>query len=249
MTASNSEQDDFMIYGKNPVSEAVKADEAIKEVYVIGPPDSRIKTILSLCEKKSIPYSFKKNWSDKKKDHQGIIALLKKTHHTFSSLEHFFEKQTGTESHFFLILDSITDPRNFGAILRSCDHFGVTAVITTKDRSAPITPVVYKTSSGAINYVAHIQVKNLVRSINWLKKQNFWIYGMDASGDRPISACDFKENIAVVIGSEGSGMRRLVKESCDFLVRIENLGHVDSLNVSVASGILMYEVIRQRQNV
>lgn len=144
-----------------------------------------------------------------------------------------------------LLLDEINDPRNFGAILRSADQFGVDLVVITSRRSVRETETVLKTSSGASLYVPVVSVANLVRFMQLCKQAGFWIYGADLGGER-IDGFRFQGRIALVLGSEGSGLRRLVRERCDALVRIPAAGHVDSFNVSVAAGILLYEVRRQQ---
>ncbi len=241
----------MIIYGKNPVWEYITSNHPIKEVWIEKAFSDKYKNIISLCNEKNISYSLKKKSELNKltqKKHQGLIAKIYNKTLTFNSLKEFFNKSNSSPPYIFILLDSITDPRNLGAILRSCDHFNITAVITAKDRSAPITPIVYKTSSGAVNHINYIKVTNLSRTIDSLKKMNTWVYGMDEKGDYNLYDCQFKGNIAIVIGSEGKGIRPLIKKSCDFLVKIKGLGHISSLNASVASGIIMYEVTKQRNN-
>ena len=242
----------LIVYGKNPVKELIISGKSVNEVWIMDSNNSRLDDIKKLCVEKGIPF-FIKNQKEidilNYPDHQGIVAFLENDLPSFSSIEEFFDNTNVLEPYIFVLLDSITDPRNFGAIFRTCDHFGITGIISPQERSAKVNSIVFKSSSGAVNYIPHIQVKNLVRAIEYLKKRGFWIFGLDISGDKLLYDCDLKGNIGIVIGSEGEGMRRLVKESCDFLVKIPNLGHIGSLNVSVASGITMYEIIRQRYNV
>lgn len=144
-----------------------------------------------------------------------------------------------------LILDGITDPQNFGAILRSADMFSVDLVITPVRRSVQLNPTVVKVSSGAAQYVRVATVTNLVRAIQQLQEIGFWVYGADMGGDSLLSTT-FNPKSAIVMGSEGDGIGRLVRESCDHMVSIPTKGHIDSLNVSVATGILLFETFRQR---
>ncbi|MFC1477851.1 23S rRNA (guanosine(2251)-2'-O)-methyltransferase RlmB [Candidatus Margulisiibacteriota bacterium] len=145
-----------------------------------------------------------------------------------------------------LLLDGLEDPRNFGAILRTAEAVGVSGVIIPKRRSVGITDTVQKTSTGASDLVRIAQVSNLTQSISRLKDEGYWIVGMEASGNSLYTEVDYRGPIALVIGSEGNGISRLVKENCDFLVRIPMFGEISSLNASVAAAILMYETVRQR---
>jgi 23S rRNA (guanosine2251-2'-O)-methyltransferase len=146
-----------------------------------------------------------------------------------------------------LILDEITDPHNYGAILRCCDQFGVDLVISRNRRSAKNAAVISQTSAGAVSWVAQAETPNLVRAAEDLKEAGFWIYGADMEGD-PAYAKDLSGRVALVLGSEGSGISRLLRERCDGMVGIPSVGRIDSLNVSVAAGVLLYEVRRQRRN-
>ncbi len=241
-----------VIYGIHPVVEAIKSKQTVLEVWITENRNQRVLEIQNLCSQNNIPCHVKvkddfSQWDSN--NHQGIVAFLSLNINKYSSLDDFFQQNNVETPYLFVLLDSITDPRNLGAILRTCDYFAVSGVITQARRSAPISSVVHKTSSGALSYVPIIQVANITQAINWLKSNDTWVYGMDISTDTNIDQCDLKGNIAIVLGSEGEGLKRLVRESCDFLVSIENHGHVDSLNVSVASGIALYEVKRQRINV
>ena len=237
------------IFGKNPVLEALKSDQEVTEVWIEKSSNKKLEQISQMCIESKIPCFFKDSTELENLEqdyHQGIIAFLGESKNLYYSIEQFFSKSAPKPPYFFIILDSITDPRNFGAIIRNCDHFNITGVLFSQDRSAQISPLVYKASSGAAHFVPLIQVKNLSRAMSWMKKQNIWIYGLDVTGDSFLPQVQFSGDIALVLGSEEKGMRRLVKESCDHLIKIENIGHVDSLNVSVASGIAMYEVLKQR---
>ena len=151
-----------------------------------------------------------------------------------------------SDSALIVCLDGITDPQNLGAIIRSAEQFGADCVVMPKRRSAGITDTVARVSSGAVEYIPVFSVQNMARTLEYLKKNGFWVFGADAAGVSILDS-DFRGRVAVILGSEGSGMSRLVRDNCDALVSIPTTGHIDSLNVSVAAGILMYE-IRRRQN-
>jgi 23S rRNA (guanosine2251-2'-O)-methyltransferase len=150
---------------------------------------------------------------------------------------------------FLLILDGVQDPHNLGACLRSADGAGVHAVVTPRDRSASLTPTVRKVASGAAETVPFIQVANLARTLKWLKGEGVWLIGTAGEATQSLYQADLRGALAIVMGGEGKGLRRLTREQCDSLVRLPMAGSVESLNVSVASGISLYEAVRQRGNV
>ncbi len=179
--------------------------------------------------------------------HQGVIAYT-------TPLPQYGEKdlpyllnQVEKKPFLILMLDGITDPHNLGACLRSADALGADFVIIPKDKNAMITPVVSKVACGALESMPLVRVTNLVRAMETLKQDGIWIYGAAGEAKRPINGLDFKTSIALVLGAEEDGMRRLTREHCDDLFSIPMLGHVTSLNVSVAAGICLYEAVRQRQ--
>ena len=172
-----------------------------------------------------------------KSNHQGIAADINDFQY-----EEFGTLLKGSHS-FYLVLDHIEDPQNLGAIIRTANFFGVGGIIVPKDRAAGITPSVIKTSSGAAMTVPISRVSNIGNAINDLKKKNVWIVGADIAAEREVSEIDIKGlDVALIIGSEGKGLSKSIKSKCDFLVSITNAGKVDSLNVSVAAGILIYEL-------
>jgi 23S rRNA (guanosine2251-2'-O)-methyltransferase len=179
------------------------------------------------------------------RNHQGVAAKVRVqpllTEDDFSTLIDACEKPP-----LFLILDGVQDPHNLGACLRTADATGVTAVIIPKDRSASLTPVVRKVASGAAETVPLVQVTNLVRAIEMLKKLNVWIMGTSMQTAQSLYQVDLKGSVAIVLGAEGSGLRRLTEEHCDILMQIPMMGMVESLNVSVAAGVCLYEATRQR---
>jgi 23S rRNA (guanosine2251-2'-O)-methyltransferase len=145
-----------------------------------------------------------------------------------------------------LILDGIEDPQNLGSIIRTAYCLGVNGIIIPENRSASVTPAVIKVSAGAAQHIPIARVVNISRAIDYLKEKGFWIYGADVSSDQNFSSRDYREQVGLVIGSEGRGIRSLVKKKCDFLVSITMSGQIDSLNVSVATGIILYEIWRNR---
>jgi 23S rRNA (guanosine2251-2'-O)-methyltransferase len=161
------------------------------------------------------------------------------------SLDNFIAGLGDRKDALVLILDEITDPHNYGAILRCCDQFGVDLVVGRNRRNAKNSAVISQTSAGTVSWVAQVEVSNLVRAMEDLKKADFWIYGADMEGE-PVYKKDLSGRTALIMGGEGSGISRLLRERCDGMVGIPSLGRIDSLNVSVAAGVLLYEVRRQR---
>tara|TARA_R110000822_G_scaffold15732_12_gene54070 strand:+ start:263 stop:793 length:531 start_codon:yes stop_codon:yes gene_type:complete len=147
---------------------------------------------------------------------------------------------------FLLVLDGVTDPHNLGACMRTCDAVGIQAVIVPKDKSASLTAVARKVACGAAETVPFVRVTNLARFLRTLKDQGVWLIGTAGEAEATVYQADFKGPVALVMGAEGTGMRRLTREHCDQLINIPMLGHVDSLNVSVATGVCLYEALRQR---
>ncbi|MFN3234551.1 MAG: 23S rRNA (guanosine(2251)-2'-O)-methyltransferase RlmB [Gammaproteobacteria bacterium] len=179
--------------------------------------------------------------------HQGVVVALAASAQPKPTTDLFGFIQACDEPLFLLVLDGVQDPHNLGACLRSADAAGVDAVIAPKDKSAGLTSVVRKVACGAAETVPFFQVTNLARTLQQLKDYNIWIIGADADGEQALYKTDFTTSIALVLGAEGSGLRRLTKENCDQCVTIPMHGSVESLNVSVAASIMMYEVVRQRQ--
>lgn len=179
------------------------------------------------------------------KNHQGIIAEVEMPSvHSENDLKH--RVKTLSDVPFFLVLDQVQDPHNLGACLRTANAAGVHGIIITKDNSSGITPAVCKVACGAAEIVPVYQVTNLARTLRWLKEQNIWVMGATGETDQSIFSADLTIPLAIVMGAEGTGMRRLTGEQCDFLVKIPMVGQVESLNVSVAAGIMIYEVFKQR---
>lgn len=229
------------IYGKNCIYEAVKAGHKISEVHILD-------TTKDLSFKQMIlDKGYKCIMSDKRtmdklfgQSHQGYGAIA--ADYEYQSLEEALAtKKDGRK--VFVVLDGIEDPHNFGAILRSCDAFSIDGVIIPKNRSVSINETVVKVSTGAIEYVPVIMVNNLTQSLKKLKEEGFWVVGTDASAQMVSSDIDKSLNIAVIIGSEGFGISRIVKKECDYMIKIPMTGHVNSLNASVSAGIIISQLI------
>ena len=179
------------------------------------------------------------------RDHRGIVMVMENAEQAAPlRIEDCVKELAAKESALVLVLDSITDPHNVGAIIRSADQFGVDLVILPEHRGATDFEVISRTSAGASSWVNIVMVPNLVRAVSMLKEAGFWIYGADAGGS-PLPEAKIDSKAALVMGSEGSGMARLLRETCDTIVSIPTRGKLDSLNVSVAAGILLYEIRRK----
>lgn len=178
---------------------------------------------------------------------QGVVAITPERYR-YASVEKILDDAAQcNEKPFVLILDEIEDPHNLGALIRTAECAGVHGVIIPKHHSAPVNSTVVKTSAGATAHIAIAEVTNIVSTIEDLKKSSFWIVGLDESGEKLFSDVDYTSPIAIVVGNEGKGVRRLVKEHCDFLVRIPLRGKIESLNASVAGALVMFEVVRCRR--
>ncbi len=237
------------IYGKKPVFEAVKAGEAIDQIYILYNQHSRaVNEIKKLARRKGIKVtqlSQKKfNQLAGKENTQGVIAIVSET--KLFSLDEILEEVKKIEEPLLLIIDSVQDPHNLGAILRSAEAAGVNGVIITARNTAPLSETVVKTSTGAISHLKICRVNNLVDSMKLLKKNGFWIVGSALGSGKSYTEIDYSGPIALVVGNEEKGIRKLVAENCDFLVEIPMQGKIQSLNVSVATGILLFEILHQR---
>lgn len=229
-----------LIYGKNPVIEAINAKKAIKVFLVNNFNDQKI---LSLLKNNKVPFSFvSSNEMDKMANgvHQGIAAELKP--YQTVSLEEIINKAKKKEKKIIVMLDGIEDPHNLGAILRSADVFEASGIILPKHNSVSLNATVAKTSAGAINYVPVAIVNNLNQAIATLKNEGYWIVSTDGSATIDYSSIKYDFPVVVVIGSEGKGVSSLVLKNSDYIVKIPQFGHVNSLNASVAAGILLAEV-------
>ncbi len=219
-------------------------------------PGPRIKKILEDAKRRNIPAKettmaeldrLTAELSKTAQDHRGIVLIIEgeqKAAQNFVQFEQTITEISKKDSATVVLLDSVTDPHNVGAIIRSCDQFGADLVIMPERHGASESDVIMRSSAGAAAWVQQSVVTNLSRAVEKLKENGFWIYGADAGGSA-LSATSFSGKVAIVMGSEGSGMSRLVREKCDVILSIPTCGKLDSLNVSVAAGILLYEVHRQ----
>jgi 23S rRNA (guanosine2251-2'-O)-methyltransferase len=251
MTEEKNENE--ILSGKNPVLEALRAGREMNKVWIAeGVKKAGITEIMELAKGAGIIVQFvPKNKVEQLTDganHQGIAASV--AAYRYAEIDELFELAASrNEDPFFLILDELEDPHNLGSILRTADATGVHGVIIPKRRAVGLTGVVAKTSTGAIEHVPVARVTNLAQTVEDLKKRGLWIAGTDAKGSSDYRRMDAKLPLAIIIGSEGKGMSRLLKEKCDFLYHMPMVGQVTSLNASVAAAILMYEVLRNRQPV
>lgn len=242
---------ELVIFGLHPVETLLTKNPSriIRLIILKDRSDQKVQNIIESAKKHPIDIEWlPRQELDRianKENHQGVIAICHET-------KIYNEDDLATiianliEPPFLLILDSVQDPHNLGACLRSADAAGVHAVIAPKDKAVSVTPTVRKVASGAAETVPFIQVTNLARTLRWLKDQGVWLYGAASEGDQAFYQANLLGPVAIVLGAEGSGLRRLTRDNCDVLVSIPMQGFVSSLNVSVATGVLLFEVVRQR---
>ena len=237
------------IEGRNPIIEALRSDRPIDKLMISNTSkEGSIKKIIGMAKEKNVVIQYvdkhKLDEISTSHSHQGVIAVV--SDYKYYELEDLLAiaRERG-EDPFFIILDEITDPHNLGTIIRTADAVGAHGVIIPKRRSVHITSVVAKASAGAVEYVPVCKVTNIANTIKHLKKEGLWIAAADMDGG-VFYEQDLTGPLALVIGSEGFGVSRLVKQNCDFVVKMPMIGNVSSLNASVAGGILLYEIFRQR---
>ena len=239
------------VEGRNSVIELIESGKDINKIYIAkGEKHGSITKIIAKAkEKKIVTVEIERDKLNKMaqtENPQGVIALVPPFN--YCSVDDILnEAKAKNEKAFILILDGIEDPHNLGSIIRTAETAGVHGVIIPKRRSASVNSTVNKTSAGATSFMKIARVNNLNETIQYLKDNDVWIYGTDMNTDKMYYDEDMKGNIAIVIGSEGFGMSRLVKENCDFLIKIPMKGKITSLNASVSAGIVMYEVVKQRE--
>jgi len=240
-----------IIYGRNPVSELLKSDNDIDKIYINKEiSDPSLKSLLTKAKEKRLIISYctreKLDELCQTTKHQGIAAMIPQTKYVSIAdiLNYAKEKD---EPPFIFIADEITDPHNLGAIIRTANVCGAHGVIIPKRRNATVSATVAKASAGAVSVTNIARVNNLHAAIEELKKNNIWVYGLEADGEKMYYEHDLKGPIAIVVGSEGFGMSRIIREACDFVVKIPVMGQINSLNASVATGVLAFEILRQRQ--
>ncbi len=242
---------DEYLYGIHPVREALKARRRqVRHLYLVKKKslDQRHALLMAEAERRRIPVTLLAPSDLTKRcdnpQHQGVVASV--SAFPLTEAEAFLEENPASASPLILALDSLEDPHNLGALLRSALCAGVTGVITPKNRSAGPTPTVSKVSAGALEHTRLVRVTNLSRTLQQLKARGFWIAGADCDGKVTLYETDLTAPFAIVIGGESNGLRPLVKKNCDILVRIPQEGPLNSLNASVAGSVMLYEAFRQR---
>jgi 23S rRNA (guanosine2251-2'-O)-methyltransferase len=238
--------------GINSVTEALRGQRKFHKIYVEQERHNpRIEEILVLAQKKSVPIK-----TSSRKDlerfypqapHQGVVAEVEP--YVYAELDDIVAKASSEEGSILLVLDGIENPQNLGSIIRTAECAGVKGIILPRHRSVGVTPAVVRASAGATEHTAVVQETNLVNTLKTLKKAGFWVIGADMTGKQEYFHTQMPYPAVLVIGSEGRGIRRLVKENCDLLVRIPMFGQVNSLNASISAALLIYELVRQKKNV
>ncbi|MBQ2754552.1 MAG: 23S rRNA (guanosine(2251)-2'-O)-methyltransferase RlmB [Clostridia bacterium] len=237
-----------LLEGRNPITEALKADREIDKILYSG-VDGSVKKILGMAKDKGIP-TVK---ADRKRldelsetgNHQGVIAYV--SAHRYYSVEEILEyARSKGEQPFIVVLDEIEDPHNLGSIMRSAEGAGVHGIIIPKRHSVGLNSTVAKTSAGAIEYMRVAKVSNIASTIEKLKKDGIWFYATHQDATMGYDEADYSGGVGIVIGSEGKGVSRIVAEKCDFLISIPMKGKINSLNASVAAGIIIYNVINKK---
>lgn len=239
-----------VIHGIHAVLEALKAHPEKMERICIerGSKNPRIREITDIARSRRIRLSFEdKSWIDRKAEgarHQGVLCYIAE----ISTIDTEDILAQAKSPGLVIVLDGVEDPHNVGAILRSAEAADVDGVFLPRRRSSSLSPAVVKASAGAASHVKIARVSNTAGTIDLLKKNGFWVVGLDASASKPVWQEDLTVPLALVLGGEGHGLHKLVKQKCDFLLSLPIRGHIDSYNVSVATGIALYEVLRQRMN-
>ena len=241
---------DALIEGRNAVTEALRSGTAIDKVYIAkGDTDNTLGYIAAAARDRGVVVvecdRRKLDAMSRTHSHQGVIAVA--AVRAYASVEDILAaaREKG-EAPLIVVCDELSDPHNLGAVIRTAECAGAHGVIIPKRRSAGLTAVVAKTSAGAVSYLPVARVPNLTALLKQLKEEGIWVYGTAADGSTPLSRADLKGPAAIVIGSEGDGMSRLVREQCDFLVSIPMRGKLNSLNASAAAAVVLYEAVRQR---
>lgn len=238
-----------IIYGRNAIAEAIKSGRSFNKIVIaLGNLGGEIKNVINLAKEKGIPIE---RAESKKLDklsnggkHQGAVAFVSPVE--YADVEDIIKiAEDRGEKPFLLLLDGITDPHNLGAIIRSAEAMGAHGILLPKRRSAKVNETVAKTSAGAVSYIPIAQIGNAVQTIKQLKACGFWTVGADMGGDA-LENTNFDFSTLLVIGSEGKGISHLLKENLDYFIKIPMKGKINSLNASVAAGILIYEIMRRR---
>ena len=238
------------MFGWHAVEAVLKREpERLQQVWIqTGRQDKRVKSIADTLDSLGVRWKVvhRRELDERVSGvHQGIVAAVSESRE-WTEDDLLAQLAGSDKSPFLLVLDGVTDPHNLGACMRTADAVGVQAVIVPKDKSASLTPVARKVACGAAETVPFVRVTNLARFLRSLQDQGVWLIGTAGEAKATLYQADFKGPVALVMGGEGKGMRRLTREHCDQLINIPMLGHVDSLNVSVATGVCLYEALRQR---
>jgi 23S rRNA (guanosine2251-2'-O)-methyltransferase len=243
-----------LIVGKNAVMQLLLHGERTHQVLINrnSKNDERIKAIIAIAEENNVPYRLvePKELDQKCRGvkHQGILAYIPKRQ--FAEIEDILElAKEQKQLPFILVLDGIEDPHNFGSIIRTAVAAGVHGIIIPKAKQSEITPVVSKVSTGAVNQILIAKVSNIANTLDILKKHNIWIIGTDMHAELDYSQQDYEMGVALVIGNEGKGIGRLVKEKCDFLIKIPISMAIDSLNAGVSAGIMIFKIKEKREQI
>lgn len=237
-----------VLYGRHPVLEALKAGRPLNKLWLAeGAEGGSLAEILARAREQGViiqrvPRQRLARLAGE--NHQGVVAFI--AAHEYATLDDVMQRDTG-HAPLVVLLDELSDPHNLGAIVRSAEAAGAQGVVVPRRRSVPLTQTVAKAAAGALEYLPVARVPNLVQAMERLKEAGYWVYGADAGAARLYTEADLRGATAIVIGAEGKGLSRLVKERCDDLVKLPMLGRVGSLNASVAAGVLLYEAVRQRQ--
>lgn len=238
------------VFGKNNVTELLLSEATVERVYLSGDvKNSNYKKIVALCKEKGVPIVHIDTAAMNRKapnvNHQGVLAYAAQKEYV--SVEEILNvAEERGEPPFIIVADELADPHNLGAILRSADAFGAHGVIISKRRAVGLTPSVAKASGGAIHHMPVARVSNLAQTIEQLKERNVWIYGCDMAGENVYYEQDYSGGVALIVGSEDAGISRLLRDKCDFFVRIPMKGKVSCLNASVAASVIMQEISKQR---
>ncbi len=239
-----------LVYGINAVAEALKARGRSFEYVGVARErhDGRVQRVIDECRRLGVAVRFMPRQDLDRlaggSAHQGVVAVTSEKKYT--DLDDILATKRG-EHGLIVVLDGVEDPHNLGAIIRTAEAAGADGIVVPERRAAGVTPVVVKASAGAVENLPIAKVTNIARTLEQLKSRNFWIVGLDERGSQSYDAVDYRMDTALVLGAEGKGIHELVRKKCDFLVSIPMLGKVPSLNVSVAAGVVLYEIARQRR--
>lgn len=247
----NEQQENNYVEGRNAVLELLRSDKNVDKLYIAPDLKPKLRDITTVAKEKGVVIvecdRRKLDTMSITKNHQGVMA--QPSARDYISIDDMLKiAEDRDERPFIIVCDGITDPHNLGAIIRSAESAGAHGVIIPKRRAVGLTAVVAKSSAGALEHIGVARVSNIAQTLETLKEKGVWIFGADASGDTELYSADFKGSTAIVIGSEGDGISSIVRKTCDFIVSIPMCGKINSLNASVACGVLLYEAVRKRQN-